>query len=502
MEKSNPSKRKRLSRIERYRHFAEEVSPKETEKEFELGLPEDEEELLFDDVNEPLLIREKKGRTVMGRGHRMFHRRQAEGPKNILTIVVDVVATVDVNGNIIGKETSTPVVQAAGVVPTVPAVPPFPSDLTVPAIPAVPTVPLPSVPAYPWPSGVPSIQGARPSSQLVISSPAQTSEASSGIKTALPTANSSISSTLLSSSTFTSINSTSTSSSFTSRSSSSSTPSSTSQTSTPVLTQASSSQFGGGGGGPTNTAPPVPTSTATSNASDSDDSPISTPKVVGGVIGGLVGAAMLLLLILFFLRRYKRKQRGAQQLPGNDGGDSQPIASSGQQMATRSSFVPAGAATFFSRFSGASRSTADTSTTGEKSFQRISGRKLPSAFSDGITSEQVARGETLSEASFYRDAHGIYGSPAAQKEFGKEIGESSRSGAMGTKERIMPSPARTPVIHHPDDAPPFGTSRDGGQSPFMSPPHSPNPEAPQRGTLGRSHPSHDGSRGSRFTEDV
>jgi hypothetical protein len=120
-----------------------------------------------------------------------------------------------------------------------------------------------------------------------------------------------------------------------------------------------------------------------------------------------------------------------------------------------------------------------------------------------MTSEQFARGEgTLSGSSFYRDEKGFYGGPgpATSKEFGKETGGPSNYGTVGTKERIMPSPARTPIIHHPDDAPPFGASRNGGST--LSPPHSPNPDLPPRGTLGRSHPSHDGSRSSRFTENV
>jgi hypothetical protein len=199
-------------------------------------------------------------------------------------------------------------------------------------------------------------------------------------------------------------------------------------------------------------------------------------------------------------------------------------------MTTRSSFTPAGAAAFLNRFSAVSRSTAETSTTGERSFQRISGRKLPSAFSEGMTSEQFARGEgTLSGSSFYRDDNGFYGGPgpaankeygpgpaahkefgpgpaahkefgtvpAAQKEYGKET--SATANAMGTQERMMPSPARTPVVYHPEDDPPWGTNRNGGST--LSPPHSPNPEY-VRSTLGRSLPSHDGSRSSRFTENV
>jgi len=190
-------------------------------------------------------------------------------------------------------------------------------------------------------------------------------------------------------------------------------------------------------------------------------------------------------------------------------------------MASRS--VPS----FLNRFSGASRATIDTAGGlggggGERGFQRISGRKLPSAFSEGMTSEQFARGEgTLSGSSFYSDDRGFYGGTglASQKEFGKEIGDSENYGTIGAKERIMPSPARTPVVHHPDDeVSTWGGNRGGGAgrgSPggppaggLLSPPQSPNPNSsldlarPFKPSLGRSHYSQDGSRSSRFTENV
>ena len=219
--------------------------------------------------------------------------------------------------------------------------------------------------------------------------------------------------------------------------------------------------------------------------------------------------------MLFLIKRHKRKQRGgALQLGDEDNTNTAAAAaaaaSSGERQmtqpaATRSPVVPS----FLNRFSGASRSTVDTNTTGERSFQRISGRKLPSAFSEGMTSEQFARGEaTLSGSSFYHDDKGFYGGPGVTpgvtpgiipKEIDKETSPSS--GDMGTVERVMPSPARTPVIRHPDEGPPpFGQSRNGGGT--LSPPLSPNPDFPPRGSLGRSHPSHDGSRSSRFTENV
>lgn len=214
--------------------------------------------------------------------------------------------------------------------------------------------------------------------------------------------------------------------------------------------------------------------------------------------------------MLFLIKRHKRKQRGgALQLTGDDNTDreiSQPMA----QNAARTSFVPP---SFLNRFSGVSRSTVESSGTGEKSFQRISGRKLPSAFSEGMTSEQFAagRGEgTLSGSSFYQDEKGFYGGTGVlSKDFGessfsKEIGGASNSGAMGTEARVRPSPAQTPIIRHADETPVWGTPRNGGDT-LGSPPHTPNPDLPPRGTLGRSHPSRDGStisRSSRFTENV
>lgn len=458
-------------------------------------------------TGESLLIREQKGRTVMGKPHRLFHRRQAQNTPNVLTVNVEVVATLDATGNVIGQETVTPAVATVAAVPSVPSVPPFPSDLT--------------VPAYPWPSGVPTVQATDTSAQPASTAPAVTSVGFSS--SIFPTASgynstsSSFTSTASSLRNSTSsISSVSTSSS--SRSSSSSSLSSTqiSTTSVPTSSAASttgywigSSTGGGGGGGyvdPAQTGAPSSTpSTAPATDSQSSGTPLGTPQVVGTVFGSLAGLALLAALILFLIRRHKRNQNGgALQLTGDDHTDTdQPMT----QPVNRSSFVTP---SFLNRFSGASRSTAESSGTGERSFQRISGRKLPSAFSEGMTSEQfaaTARGEgTLSGSSFYHDDKGFYGGPGVlSKDFGKdpgfekEIAETSHTGAMGTEERVRPSPARTPVIHHADDAP-WGTSRSGGGT--LSPPLTPNPDFPPRGTLGRSHPSHDGSRSSRFTENV
>ncbi|KAF2201824.1 hypothetical protein GQ43DRAFT_20062 [Delitschia confertaspora ATCC 74209] len=566
----NLSNHQRVSRINlRHRRSAREIKPeggsKEDIRERKSVLLAEEEEL--SGVDEPLLAREKQGRKVMRNKHYMFHHRQAEQPsQSVMVVTVDVVATLDDGGNVVGSETvfpsnALPTVPPVTAVPTVPAVPPFPHDLTVPAVPAVPTVNQPTVPAYPFPSGVSSAEVQEVTSQIPLSAPAPTN-----VPTSLPLSSgsnsTSTSSTKSPSGISYGVSSTPSAPASASRSgSASSSPSSASSgspTESPSSassgspTESPSSSFSGSssflsssgsepsatsyvvvGGGPANTAdPPAATSSTASNDSSSggDPAPISTPKVVGSVVGSLAGAALILALILILLRRYKRKHRGgALQLPGQDAGDSQPIAVSGQEMAVRRSHPSS--APFFSRFSVTSRSTADTSTTGERGFQRISGRKLPSAFSEGMTSEQFEREGALSGSSFYRDDSGFYGGPGALPGSTHTGQLGSAAGTMGTKERIMPSPARTPVIHHPDDVPPFGANQKemGGRSKevgdsqkeygaihkemggsdkekgsyFRAPQSPPRGTPSPRGTLGRSHPSFDGSRvSSKFTEDV
>lgn len=475
------------------------------------------------DVAEPLLIREHQGRVVMGRAHRMFHRRQAQATTNVLTVSVQVVNTLDTAGNVIGQATLTPgldttpatvapsIVTAADLVPSVPAVPPFPTDLNVP-----------SVPSYPWPSGVPtavvtdaSTSPPATSAPLESTTSAPLESTTSAAPTSVNTFPSlsgynSTTSITTSSSVFSSLNATSSHSSSSSPITSSPTTSSptSSAKSSSLSFVGSSTAVGGGFVDPANTAATQPTATTAPVTDAGSNGPLETPQVVGTVVGSLAGVAILLFIILFVIKRHKQTQRGgALQLTGDDRTDaSQPTTYN----PARTSFVPP---SFLNRFSGASRSTAESSGTGERSFQRISGRKLPSAFSEGMTSEQFAagRGEgTLSGSSFYHDDKGFYGGPGVfSKDFGdksafdKETGETSNVGTMGTEARVRPSPAQTPVIRHADDTPVWGTPHNGGDT--LSPPMTPNPDFPPRGSLGRSHPSRDGStisRNSRFTENV
>ena len=92
----------------------------------------------------------------------------------------------------------------------------------------------------------------------------------------------------------------------------------------------------------------------------------------------------------------------------------------------------------------------------------------------------------VSDNSFLRDSYTTSGTN----------GEGPSTYDPTAKETLMPSPARTPMYHsnmsHYDFGNPPSTAR------TLSPP--PTAPSAQFGTLGRTH--HDGSRGSKFTEDV
>lgn len=532
----------------------------------------------------------------MTKDHRFYHRRQAQAATRVLTVNVEVIATVDTSGNLLGQETNTQAEPSAptpasvvdspeGVIPSVvapvlstvnnvvdsvvaplvspianvvdsvaapavsavvnvvnavvpsvalapsvpvpavpslpqvPAVPPFPTAAqpTVPSVPAFPSDLV--VPSYPWPSGV-SALAAQVSTGHVTPSPAPTSMPGRSMTPAslsaapTPASNStsiatSFQSSFQSSGTIASLNSASVfmsgSESLSMDPSGRSSTSDSDETTSSRFGSATASTYAGttlvdgaGGGGPANTAvPPGQTPAAAGTGTSGNSTPLETPQVVGSVVGSLAGAALILAIILLLLRRHKRKRRGALQLTGDETTErSQPMI----QDPSRNNRIPSA---FLHRFSGISRSTVETSTSGgERSFQRVSGRKLPSAFSEGMTSEQFSRGGTMSGSSFYQDDQGTYGGAGLSKELEKDMGGSSVAASAGMM-NIRPSPARTPVIRHPDE----GANPFADPAPFprahahLSPPQSPNPDAP-RSTLGRSLQSADGSRSSKFTENV
>ncbi|KAI4714443.1 hypothetical protein J4E89_000123 [Alternaria sp. Ai002NY15] len=462
----------RISRFDsRFRHRAQNVPPQSE------PVPQSEEK--EEESSQEDFIPELRARDSMSRGHRFFHRRAALGNTKVVTVAVEVVGTVDTSGSFIPQETMAPVT---------------PQSPDAPALPTAAAVAAPS-PA-PAPSVAPAAQQPLPSAP----SPGTASLFSSSSFVSLDSISASTATDLIATIADAPTRSTSSSASqFTSSSdapSSSQTSAESAFTSSAVISSDAASTtayYGGAGGDASGTAAAPAATTAGISDADADTapSPLETPQVVGSVVGSLAGAALILAIILLLLRRHKRKQGGALQLTGDDHTDNNQ--SMRQAPTTASTLAPIA---FLNRFSGLSGKTAETNLSGgERSFQRVSGRKLPSAFSEGMTSDQFSRGGTMSGSSFYQDEHGTYGGPGMSKEFGKEIGDSPTNRESGPM-NIRPSPARTPVIRHPDEGNPFSDRH------YLSPPQSPNPDAPPRGTLGRSLPSADGSRSSRFTENV
>ena len=127
---------------------------------------------------------------------------------------------------------------------------------------------------------------------------------------------------------------------------------------------------------------------------------------------------------------------------------------------------------------------------------------------------------SLSGSSFYRDSHGFYGgivpesttqaetdissSPSTSPSYPAPLNISDRSQASQRQPEVAitrPGPARTPVINQPGVVPIRSPSR-ANQPPPRLARGTPPPQTPFRDGLGRSHPSQDGSRGSRFREDT
>jgi len=169
-----------------------------------------------------------------------------------------------------------------------------------------------------------------------------------------------------------------------------------------------------------------------------------------------------------------------------DGGD-QPHT---EGMAERGGFpfaIPAALANLTGPKRASQRTVGTVSSTAgsERGFVKVSGRKIPSVLQHGgdgyggNLDENIhfnVNENTLSGSSFYRDSQGFYGGPGSPASPG--VAGPSRNRDSGIP-IMRPSPARTPVT---------------AQGPF---------EPPQRPDgVGRSHPSHDGSHGSRFTEEV
>ena len=136
---------------------------------------------------------------------------------------------------------------------------------------------------------------------------------------------------------------------------------------------------------------------------------------------------------MMFLRWYRRRsQMGHQALPPNSAAlspdmDQGPSHRGQPGMAERAGLMPFAAAVpaLFRHQNRSRESDSAEPATGERGFTRVSGRKLPSAWSEGMTSPPQPtmsppptmplvggtgdHDRNLSSTSFYRDSTGFYG---------------------------------------------------------------------------------------------
>ncbi|KAF3905505.1 hypothetical protein ABW20_dc0109995 [Dactylellina cionopaga] len=280
------------------------------------------------------------------------------------------------------------------------------------------------------------------------------------------------------------------------------------------------------------------TDTSSGNGNSGDSMSEKLPPILGGVFGGLAAVGLVLWAILFLLRKRRRNTRGVGILSstaaGSVGGGgtgnhhrrgiSQETAagSVGEMSQPRSSLVPSFLGAGAGLFGG--RSSADTASapSAERGFVKISGRKLPSMYGDDMvpTSLTVASarasasepgsrnvsGGTHQAGSVYQDDDGIMQAPAGSPFAPSTARNAMRTGSPALVSRIAEDePEAKPSKEFHPVPPPQIQDPAEGSSRFPTPP----PGAVRRmhsliGTdaVGRSLASQDGSKTSRFTEDV
>ncbi|KAF5016313.1 hypothetical protein F66182_12042, partial [Fusarium sp. NRRL 66182] len=290
------------------------------------------------------------------------------------------------------------------------------AQVTVTSLPAVVSVPTLGVITIPADSNTPATVAsatgtAGPAHQISLGSSAtsalttglttqasstQTTQSDSSSSTSLPTHAVPTTSTQSDTSSSSSSSSTTTASLTSSESSTTSSSSVSSTTSLSYTTSSAGSSTGSSitsfsNSGPTTTSgTQFPLSTSTTSAASSSGSGPDTGKIVGGVIGGVLGLVAVLLLA-FLLLRWKRKH--AQSAAGATEGSSRDIQGGGgprsaEMMSQRSSNTPIAAAGALGRWASfSSRRSAQQENPfmapGERGFQKISGRKIPSVLHTG-----------------------------------------------------------------------------------------------------------------------
>ncbi|KAJ6170614.1 hypothetical protein N7485_007960 [Penicillium canescens] len=296
--------------------------------------------------------------------------------------------------------------------------------------------------------------------------------------------------------------------------------SSTSKSSTATYTSSSTSSYGSSEETSTETGSgSTPTASETTAVGTGSSSDAATPKIVGGVVGSIAGLALLLFLLVYFLRRrgLLRGKMGAHAPLSDDaaigtvaGAGTREIAerrSSNDPLFTASYFAPA----FMKRWRQSTQTVRTESTidsnSSERGFQKISGRKLPpvlthggDGFGGGLDGDSPTvpgfpptspgPGPTGSPAFHAPPPASPYGMPLDSK-YTREIEEHQPP--------VPPSPVHLPISNTVPVATPITVT----PAHPVAQPQSAIPIVPQRPDgLGRSLPSFDGSRSSRFTEGI
>lgn len=296
-------------------------------------------------------------------------------------------------------------------------------------------------------------------------------------------------------------------------------------TASPSPTQSSSSSSddsngvglaGVAGDGATATSGSI-SSTSAPAKSNGDDTTAPAGTIAGGVVGGAAGLVLVGLIILLFLRRYKKRvQLGHQALPANTAGplagsDAGTSSSGPPGMAERAGLMPfAGAVPALFRHQNRQNG----AETGERGFQRVSGRKLPSAFSEGMAGppqpptsppptmplvSPEEREGNVSGLSFYRDSAGFYGgdgsSPSPNPFSDTNLPATVARNEAAEQLIMSPGPQRRPTIH---------AAKSNVQAPSVATSGTPSWTPSHTATFARSDTpaSLDSGRNSRFTEEV
>ncbi|KAL2814228.1 hypothetical protein BDW59DRAFT_21818 [Aspergillus cavernicola] len=274
--------------------------------------------------------------------------------------------------------------------------------------------------------------------------------------------------------------------------------------------------FGWDESGSDTTAGASPESTGSSGSGSL--SAETTGKIVGGVVGGVAGASFIFLLILLLLRR--RKKTGfffgspARSI-ADDGGGGLIGGSFTRQMVSRDSnkdgtfgaayFAPA----FMKRWRQSQMSTGEESITSsapsERGFQKISGRKLPSGThpgfeygGGGVEAGSPTESDLSATLPPMTTRH-----PPPSNPFSHPLDTSFTREVDDDVVVMRPSPARTPTAGSSNAMTWADASARAMPMSFPMPPSGLPVTIPKRpDALGRSHPSYDGSRGSRFTESL